>query len=456
MNSFKKFAFIALVPIFLIAIVSILISQSFEDVSHLNINFYVFGYFTIVSFCYVYIFEKIKKRNQSTILNYGYSLLILFPLLFIFSCVTFYVLFSGFEFNNALFKTTIGICIFLTITFIFEIYNQSGRKEVLTIREKPFFFLKLVAVVLFTFSLLHCIMESQTILSPYGSISGTLRLIKDIFILHLQISLSSFIVLLLLYKILFLRKNVIFGVFIASVVSCLINSYFDVLWAKQFYFNFIIIYPICLFCCATIVITLIYRNKIQNLSLSFIKKETEYLQLKNQVNPHFLFNNLNTLIAFIETNPQKAIAFGHQLSNVYRHYLNNEKDDFILLADEIEFISEYAAIFKAKFESGFTFEVENQVRPEQYILVFSVQELMDNIFKHTILDAENPIAITISIHSDELVVTNTNHKKVVLNSSKKGLQNINKRYQLLTKKEITIKETANFFEVRIPILYLTK
>ena len=87
-------------------------------------------------------------------------------------------------------------------------------------------------------------------------------------------------------------------------------------------------------------IMLIHRNKIQNLSLNFANKETEYLQLKNQVNPHFLFNNLNTLIAFIETNPHKAIAFGHQLSNVYRHYLNNENDDFVLLADEIEFISD--------------------------------------------------------------------------------------------------------------------
>lgn len=455
MNSFKKFALITLVPVVLIAIVSILISRSFEDVSHFNINFYVFGYFTIVSFCYVYIFEKIKKRNQSAIQNYGYSLLILSPILYVFSGVTFYVLFSDFIFDIALFQTTLGICIFLTITFTFEIYNQSGRKEVLTIREKPFFFLKLVAVVIFTFSLLHFIMVSQTTLSSYGSISGTVRLINDIFILHMQITLSSFIVLLLLYKLLFLRKNVVFGVFIASVISCLINSYFDVLWAKQFSFNFIILYPICLSYCATIVITLIYRNKIHNLSLSFIKKETEYLQLKNQVNPHFLFNNLNTLIAFIETNPQKAVVFGHQLSNVYRHYLKNEEDDFVLLMDEIEFISEYAAIFKAKFESGFTFKVENQASPQQYILSFSLQELMDNIFKHTILDAENPVAITISIASDELVVTNTNHKKKVLNSSKKGLRNINKRYQLLTQKEITINDDTEFFEVRIPILYLT-
>ena len=112
--------------------------------------------------------------------------------------------------------------------------------------------------------------------------------------------------------------------------------------------------------------------------------------------------------------------------------------------------------FKAKFESGFTFEVENEADTDQYILSFSFQELIDNVFKNSVLDDENPIAITIAIRSDELVLTNTNHKKEVLNSSKKGLNNINKRYQLLTKKEIKIKETENFFEVRIPILYLSK
>lgn len=201
---------------------------------------------------------------------------------------------------------------------------------------------------------------------------------------------------------------------------------------------------------------LVYRNKIQSLSFSFSKKESEYLQLKNQINPHFLFNNLNTLIAFIEINPQKAIEFGHHLSNVYRHYLKVENDDFVKLANEIDFTKEYTAVFKAKFEDGFAFKIINEANENQYILSLSLQELIDNIFKHNVLDAKNPIAIEVQINQNELIIKNTKNNKQANHSTKKGLENINKRYNLLTKKEITIIENDTFFEVRIPILYLTK
>ena len=454
MKTFKKFALITLLPIVLIALISIAISQSLEDIGHFKINFLMLGYFALISFCYVYLFEKQKNGTRSDIVRYTYSILILSILLFVFCGATFHYLFEGFKFTIALFQTILGICVFLTISFAFEIYKQSARQKVLFVNEKPFYFLKLIVKVSTILSIILFVLTSDSYLDKLTTPQMT-SIIVNIFIFNLTVTVVSFAILAAFYSILYFRKNIILGALLAAFLSGILNFYLNHFINKNVFIGYPNLFAISFFCCFLITILIVNRNKFQNLSLSYIKKETEYLQLKNQVNPHFLFNNLNTLIAFIETNPQKAVVFGHQLSNVYRHYLNNENDDFVSLTDEIEFISEYAAIFKAKFESGFTFKVENQASPQQYILSFSLQELMDNIFKHTILDAENPVAITISIASDELVVTNTNHKKKVLNSSKKGLRNINKRYQLLTQKEITINDDTEFFEVRIPILYLT-
>ncbi len=281
-------------------------------------------------------------------------------------------------------------------------------------------------------------------------------IILNVVAFNLTIALVSFVSLAFFYSIFYFRKNVILATFLASLLSGALNFYLNYFIHKNIFIGYPQLFAMCFFCCFLITIIIVYRNKIQKLSLSFSKKETEYLQLKNQINPHFLFNNLNTLIAFIEINPQKAIAFGHHLSNVYRHYLKNDEHDFVLLKDEIQFISEYLAIFKAKFESGFAFEVENEASTTQYILSLSLQELVDNIFKHNILDIENPIAIKISIHQNELIISNTKIRKEAVHSTKKGLENINKRYNLLTKKEITIIDNDTFFEVKIPIIHLTK
>lgn len=136
--------------------------------------------------------------------------------------------------------------------------------------------------------------------------------------------------------------------------------------------------------------------------------------------------------------------------------MKNENDDFVLLSTEIDFIKEYVAIFKAKFESGFHFEFENKATDNQHILSLCLQELIDNIFKHNILDAENPLQIKLIILPTELVIRNTKFSKDLNYSTKFGIDNINKRYEILTQKTITIVDDADFFEVKIPIINLTK
>ena len=200
-----------------------------------------------------------------------------------------------------------------------------------------------------------------------------------------------------------------------------------------------------------------YRNQINEkklLKLQNIQKDAQYLELKNQINPHFLFNNLNTLISFIEVNPTKAIDFGHNLANVYRHYLKKQDEDFVLLKDELLFIKEYLEIYKAKFENGFNFSISIDFRDNQYVLSSSIQELIDNIFKHNNLDEDNPIEIKIYTENDSLIIYNSVVSKNVTDSTGSGLNNINKRYEILTNSSIVITKDENSFSVQLPILNL--
>jgi len=169
-----------------------------------------------------------------------------------------------------------------------------------------------------------------------------------------------------------------------------------------------------------LVVVLLYRNKqkitdskIKSLKSVVSKKEAEYLQLKQQVNPHFLFNNLNTLISFIEINPKKAVEFGHHLSNTYRHYLKNQKDDFVSLHEELGFIKGYIEIYKAKFETGISFEITVQPEENQFILSLVLQEVVENIFTHNTIDENTPLKIDIYHQENELYIKNYFSKKAL-------------------------------------------
>lgn len=454
MKSFKKFIFITLLPLFLIAIFAYLKTWSFEDFRYPHVNFYLFVFFSIISFCYVYIFEKLFVKKSKPLKIYGISITSVFLITLFFSFIYIYFLFETTNYYTIFFQSTLAVSLFLLIVFVFEIYKKSLQKEVITFHEKPYYYVGLILKTIFILSFLLFIMVCGPLINQVP-LNEFVVMTSRVFICSFQVAVISFTILTLFYRIVYFRKNVAIGVLLASVISCIANMFLDTLFSKILLAQSIIFFLICLFSCALIVIMLLYKNKIQSLSFSFSKKESEYLQLKNQINPHFLFNNLNTLIAFIEINPQKAVEFGQHLSNVYRHYLKVENDDFVKLANEMDFIKEYTAVFKAKFENGFTFEVKNEATTNQYILSLSLQELIDNIFKHNILDPETPIVIEILIQKSELIIRNTKHTKEALNSTKKGIENINKRYKLLAKKEISITDSNDFFEVKIPILHLS-
>lgn len=176
--------------------------------------------------------------------------------------------------------------------------------------------------------------------------------------------------------------------------------------------------------------------------------------LKNQLDPHFLFNSLNVLTSLIEEDPIQAQKFTTSLSKVYRYVLEQKSKNLISVDEELQFARTYVRLLKMRFEDSIIFEIPDKaLNPEAKIVPLSLQLLLENAVKHNVVTASKPLHIKIYEEDDYLYVTNNlQEKQVVKKSSGVGLQNIRQRYAILTKKEMQIFKTAKEFKVRLPML----
>jgi sensor histidine kinase YesM len=214
----------------------------------------------------------------------------------------------------------------------------------------------------------------------------------------------------------------------------------------------------------SITIVAIYESRyfMDQLGLSvqekeMLKRESLLAQLhtlKTHVNPHFLFNNLNTLCSIIPENPRQAVDFVQQLSKVYRYILEVKDEKSISLRDEIKVLEAYTFLMKTRFGNNFNIEV---LIPEQdmdnQIVPYSLQLLVENAIKHNIVSADKPLWIKVYTVNGELLVTNNLQKKKQEGESTGiGLSNIRNRYMLLTNKLVAVTETEFSFSVSIPLI----
>lgn len=184
----------------------------------------------------------------------------------------------------------------------------------------------------------------------------------------------------------------------------------------------------------------------------------QFESLKNQIDPHFLFNSLNVLSSLIEENPENAQKFTTSLSKVYRYVLDQKDKDLVSVEEELQFAKTYMNLLKMRFENSITFELpefttENTIFEEAKVVPLSLQLLLENCIKHNVVSEKKPLHIKIYIEENELIIENNKQIKEVLQDRKGvGLQNIVNRYAILTKRNVKIQELDSVFKVKLPIL----
>lgn len=176
--------------------------------------------------------------------------------------------------------------------------------------------------------------------------------------------------------------------------------------------------------------------------------------LKNQIDPHFLFNSLNVLSSLIEENPDNAQKFTASLSKIYRYVLEQKDKELVSLEEELSFAKTYMNLLKMRFENSISYDVVSNLEiQEAKVVPLSLQLLLENTIKHNIVSENKPLSIKIYIEKNYLVVENNLQKKEVLSDRRGvGLQNIVNRYALISERKVLVEQTNEFFKVKIPIL----
>jgi two-component system, LytTR family, sensor kinase len=184
------------------------------------------------------------------------------------------------------------------------------------------------------------------------------------------------------------------------------------------------------------------------------KAEVRYDSLRNQLNPHFLFNALTSLNSLIFENQQLASDFLQQLSKVYRYTLQTKDQETVVLKTEMEFISHFISLVKTRFGEDVDFKIDiNKNALEKGIVPVTMQLLLENALKHNIISADTPLHIRIHADEDYLIVENCLNKKTrVETSNKQGLENLKALYKYLSDKPVEIAEGEKIFTVKIPLL----
>jgi len=198
-------------------------------------------------------------------------------------------------------------------------------------------------------------------------------------------------------------------------------------------------------------------QKKENELLSAQKERllAEFEPLKNQVNPHFLFNTFNTLISVIEDDKESAVEFVQQLSKVYRYVLHTQGKNLVCLEEELTFLNSFTYLLKQRYGENLQILINiPDGLKESYIPPLTLQLLLENAVKHNIITSKR--ALLIDIYSDDdkfIIIRNVLQKKTSSSESTGiGLENIKERYKHASGKEIVIEETINYFTVKLPIL----
>ncbi len=195
------------------------------------------------------------------------------------------------------------------------------------------------------------------------------------------------------------------------------------------------------------------QNQLMKNRIFEIQRESLSVQiesLKQQINPHFFFNSLNTLSGLAQEDPKKTVEFIEKLSQVFRYVLDIQEKNMVSLTDELNFAKAYIYLMKVRFAEKFTVYIDVQTNGGETVPGLCTQLLLENCFKHNAMSSVNPLKIRIFTANSHLVVSNS---LAPLNNSSGngiGLRNLNERCLLLTGKPIEIIKDDDLFAVKVP------
>jgi len=246
---------------------------------------------------------------------------------------------------------------------------------------------------------------------------------------------------------LWIRVPIWTGVHTASFFN---DIFFNLTLFSSFVFNLIIISLLHVYS---------YYSRLHEraLNLEIGKKNRarhQYQQLKNQLNPHFLFNSLNVLDYLIFIDQKRASDFVRKLSSIYRYLLSKEDLPIVTIKEEIDFVNLYVDLIKERFSNGL---IVNISIPDEFlefnIIPGGLQMLVENAIKHNIISQECPLVIDVFIENEKIVIKNNLQPKITtIESGGIGIKNIRGQYMFLFRKDIQIKVDAFHYEVRLPLI----
>jgi two-component system LytT family sensor kinase len=176
--------------------------------------------------------------------------------------------------------------------------------------------------------------------------------------------------------------------------------------------------------------------------------------LKNQLNPHFLFNNLSVLTSLVYKNQDKAADFINELAKVYRYVLDTKNSELVSLQEELEFLNHYIYLQKIRFEDSIVFEINiEESKKSNFLLPMCLQMLVENTIQHNETSQANPLHVLIYTQNNSLVIENPIKPRTnVVDSSKTGLKNIEMRYSFFTDEKVIVSNKGGIFKVILPLI----
>ena len=200
-----------------------------------------------------------------------------------------------------------------------------------------------------------------------------------------------------------------------------------------------------------------YEGRNQLISVEKQQKENELKLLRSQIDPHFLFNNLNTLDSLIDSNPEKAKEYINRLSLIYRYLIKTKDAEVMELSQEIALAKNYIFLIKTRFGEDYSFTIEENISlVDKFIPTGALQALLENVVKHNKSDGTKPIKTMLQINEGWIIITNSKSDIKAKNESfGTGLENLKSRYKLLSDEKIQVHNMDTKFEIFIPIIELS-